>query len=194
MNEVADWFPHQTISAKRRKIAGLLSRLSGARRGSTRLPALSTHVSVQERIQELKGKINAMKRIRANIDSQMQGAMDWLQNPVNGGTGEECLRSIIKMTHRVAERSLPIDTKRLRCLADDMSQKLRNEIDTNRTGGVFGEIRGKLSKVLASVLKATRDQERALSKEEKLFNKVKCSQKRKNEDKVETRKKSRRDQ
>ena len=75
-----------------------------------------------------------------------------------------------------------------------MSQKLRNEIDTNRTGGVFGEIRGKLSKVLPSVLKATRDQERALSKEEKLFNKVKCSQKRKNEDKDETRKKSRRDQ
>ena len=100
MNEVADWFPHQTISAKRRKIAGLLSRLSGARRGSTRLPALSTYVSVQERIQELKGKINAMKRIRANIDSKMQGAMEWLQNPVNVGTGEECLRSIIKMTHR----------------------------------------------------------------------------------------------
>ena len=38
--------------------------------------------------------------IRANIDSKMQGAMDWLQNPVNGGTGEECLRRILKMTHR----------------------------------------------------------------------------------------------
>ena len=47
--------------------------------------------------------------------------------------------------------------------------KPRNEIDTNRTiCGVFVEIRGKLSKVLASVLKATRDQERAVSNEEKL--------------------------
>ena len=63
---------------------------------------------------------------------QLSVPLGFLQNPVNGGTGEECLRRVIKMTHRVAERSRPIDTERLRCLVDDMSQKLRNEIDTNR--------------------------------------------------------------
>ena len=31
---------------------------------------------------------------------QLSVPLGFLQNPVNGGTGEECLRSILKMTHR----------------------------------------------------------------------------------------------
>ena len=71
--------------------------------------------------------------------------------------------------------------------------KLRNEIDTNRTSEVLGEIKVKLSKVLASVLQATRDLERDFSKKEKHFNTIKCNKKRKNEEKMDLRKKSRRD-
>ena len=193
MHEVADWFPHKTISSKRRQIASLLSRLSGARRGSTRLPVLPRDIPVHQRLRELQDNIQAMTRIRANIDSKMQEAMDWLGDPVKGGTGEECLKAIIKMTLRVAERSLPIDAEKLKQLADDISQKLRNEIDTNRTSEVLGEIKVKLSKVLASVLQATRDLERDFSKKEKHFNTIKCNKKRKNEEKMDLRKKSRRD-
>ena len=68
--------------------------------------------------------------------------------------------------------------------------KLRNEIDTNRTSEVLGEIKVKLSKVLASVLQATRDLERDFSKKEKHFNTI--NKNRKNEEKMDLRKKSRR--
>ena len=139
-SEVADWFPHQTISTKRKKIASLIARLSGSRRGSTKLPVLSPDVPVQQRLREVQDRVKAMRRIRGIIDIKMPDAMGWLQDPDSGGTGEEGLRVIIKMTLRVAERSLPSDTKRLRDLADDMSQKLRNELTINRTSGVVFDI------------------------------------------------------
>ena len=193
-NETADWFPHQVISEKRKKIASLIMTLSGQRRGSTRLPILSEEVPVQQKLRELQDRIQAMKRIRANIDNKMQEAMDWLQNPVYGGIGEECLKTIIRMILRVAERSLPVDAQRLRNLADSISQKLRNEvIMQDRPSEVMGDIMGKLAKVLAAVLKATRDLERAYSKEEKDFNRRRQNNKRSNEDYMNKKKKIRRD-
>ena len=188
--ETADWFPHQVISEKRKKIASLIRTLSGQRRGSTRLPVLSAEVPVQQKLRELQDRIQAMIRIRANIDNKMQEAMDWLENPVYGGIGEECLKTIIKMILRVAERSLLVDAQRLRNLADSISQKLRNE---DRPSGVMQDIKGKLTKVLAAVLKATRDLERAYSKEEKDFNRRMQNNKRRNEDFMNRKKKIRRD-
>ena len=168
--------------------------LSGQRRGSTRLPVLSSGVPVQQKLRELQDRIQAMKRIRANIDNKMQEAMDWLENPVYGGIGEECLKTIIKMILRVAERSLPVDAQRLQNLADSISQKLRNEvIMQDRPSGVMRDIKEKLTKVLAAVLKATRDLERAYSKEEKDFNRRMQNNKRRNEDFMKRKKKIRRD-
>ena len=53
----------------------------------------------------MRDNTQAIRRILANIDSKMQGAMDWTQDRVLGGVGEECVRNIIQMTLRVSERS-----------------------------------------------------------------------------------------
>ena len=166
--------------------------LSRQRRALTKFPVLSEDVPMQEKLHELQLRIQAMKRIRDNIDNKMQDAMDWLENPVNGGIGEECLKTIIRMILRVAERSLPVDTQKLQNLADDISQKHRNEIFIqDRPSGVMGDIKGKLSKVLAGVIKATRDLERAHSRQEKNFNKIIQNNKRSNEDNLNKNKKLR---
>ena len=102
-----------------------------------------------------------MRRILANIDSKMQGAMDWAQDPVLGGDGEACVRNIIQMLLRVSERSLPRESKRLIVLSDEISHIVRNG------QGCTKELVEKLIRVIPLILKATKEVERAISKEER---------------------------
>ena len=67
--------------------------------------------------------LQVLKKTVASVEGKMQSAMDWLRDPMAmpGGMGEKSLRSIIEMTGKVAERSLPIDADHLRRLAGDVS-------------------------------------------------------------------------
>jgi len=67
--------------------------------------------------------IQVMKKTIGSIDGKMQGAQDWLRDPmaVQGGVGEKSLRSIVELAEKVAERSLPLDAEHLRRLAGDVS-------------------------------------------------------------------------
>ena len=167
--------------------------MSGERRGQTRtrLPVLSTEVSVAQTLRVMRDNTQAMRRILANIDSKMQGAMDWTQDPVLSGVGEECVRYIIQMTLRVSERSLPRECKRLVVLSDEISHIIRNEVTSNQQGGI-SELVEKLMRVIPLVLKSIKEVERAISKEER--NQLKQSNKRqKDEGPLSYRKKVRRD-
>ena len=137
--------------------------MSGERRGQTRtrLPVLSTDVPVVQTLRVMRDNTQAMRRILANIDSKMQGAMDWAQDPVLGGDGEACVRNIIQMLLRVSERSLPRESKRLVALSDEISHIVRNE-----QGGI-GELVEKLIRVIPLILKAIKEVERSISKEER---------------------------
>ena len=189
--ETADWFPHRDILLKRKQIASMLATMSGARRGQTRLPVLSIEVPLAQTLRVMKDNTKAIRRILATIDSKMQGAMDWTQDPVLGGVGEESVRIIIQMTLRVAERSLPRESKRLINISDEMSHILRNDLRSNQIvgGRHIGE---KLAKVIPLVLKTLKEVEKAISQEER--NQLRQSNKRKNnEDLPGHRKKPKRD-
>ena len=166
--------------------------MSGERRGQTRtrLPVLSTEVSVAQTLRVMRDNTQAMRRILANIDSKMQGAMDWTQDPVLSGVGEECVRYIIQMTLRVSERSLPRESKRLVVLSDEISHIIRNEVTSNQQGGI-SELVEKLMRVIPLVLKSIKEVERAISKEER--NQLKQSNKRQKDEGPLSRKKVRRD-
>ena len=169
----------------------MLAAMSGARRGQTRLPVLSTEVPLAQTLRVMKDNTNAIRRILATIDSKMQGAMDWTQDPVLGGVGEESVRIIIQMTLRVAERSLPRESKRLINISDDISHILRNDLRSNQTVG-GRQIGDKLAKVIPLVLKTLKEVEKAISQEER--NQLRQSNKRKNnEDLPGHRKKRKRD-
>ena len=111
----------------------------------------------------MRDNTQAIRRILANIDSKMQGAMDWTQDPVLGGVGEECVRNIIQMTLRVSERSLPRESKRLVVLSDEIFHILRNEVTSNEQSDIR-ELVEKLMRVIPLVLKAIKEIERAISK------------------------------
>ena len=103
----------------------------------------------------MRDNTQAIRRILANIDSKMQGAMDWTQDPVLGGVGEECVRNIIQMTLRVSERSLPRESKRLVVLSDEISHILRNEVSSgSHPKSDIRELVEKLMRVIPLVLKA----------------------------------------
>ena len=114
----------------------------------------------------MRDNTQAIRRILANIDSKMQGAMDWTQDPVLGGVGEECVRNIIQMTLRVSERSLPRESKRLVVLSDEISHIQRNEVTSNEQSDIRVTLE-RLMSVIPLVLKAKKEIERAISKEER---------------------------
>ena len=144
--------------------------MSGERRSQTRtrLPVLSTEVPVAQTLRVMRDNTQAMRRILANIDSKMQGAMDWTQDPVLGGVEEECVRYIIQMTLRVSERSLTRESKRLVVLSDEISHILRNEVTSSEQSDI-GELVEKLMRVIPSVLKSIKEVKRAISKEESII-------------------------
>lgn len=165
--------------------------MSGARRGQTRLPDLSQEVPVAQTIRVMKDDTKAMKRILAIIDSKMQSAMDWTEDPVLGGGGEENVRIIIQMTLRVSERSLPREAKRLINIYDEISHILRNTLPSNHNVG-GRQIKEKLMKVIPLVLKTIKEVERAISAEERKQLRQ-SNKRRKDEDPPVRRKKTRRD-
>ena len=105
--------------------------------------------------------IQVMKRTLANIDSKMQPAMDWLRDPVavQGGMGEKSLRNIIDMTHKVADRSLPIDAEHLRRLAGDVTAMTDSLCELRQSGrgatpqaeNLARNIQARLAEISASV-------------------------------------------
>eukprot|EP00092_Neocalanus_flemingeri_P011035 GFUD01011880.1.p1 GENE.GFUD01011880.1~~GFUD01011880.1.p1 ORF type:complete len:1019 (-),score=248.98 GFUD01011880.1:807-3710(-) len=105
--------------------------------------------------------IQVMKKTIGSIDGKMQGAQDWLRDPmaVHGGVGEKSLRSIIELAEKVAERSLPLDAEHLRRLASDVSA-MTDALCELRSGGrgatpqaenLARNIQSRLGEVAASV-------------------------------------------
>ena len=76
------------------------------------------------------------------------------------------MRNIIQMTLRVSERSLPRESKRLVVLSDEISHILRNEVTSKKQSDIR-ELVEKLVRVIPLVLKAIKEIERAISKEER---------------------------
>ena len=142
-------------------------------------------------IRVMKDNAKAIKRILATIDSKMQAAMDWTQDPVLGGDGEESVRTIIQMTLRVSERSLPRESKRLIDVSDNISHILRNNLSSNQNLG-GGQIKERLMKVIPLVLKTIKMVEKAISREEKKQHRQ-LNKRRNDEDPPVQRKKTRRD-
>ena len=108
--------------------------------------------------------IQVMRKTIANIDSRMQQAMDWLRDPmaVEGGMGEKSLRNIIEMTHKIADKSLPIDAEHLRRLASDVTSLTNSLCELRATGrgatpqseNLARNIQSRLAEVVASVSQA----------------------------------------
>ena len=142
-------------------------------------------------IRVMKDNAKAIRRILTTIDRKMQGAMNWTQNPVLGGDGEESVRTIIQMTIRVSERSLPRESKRLITISDEISHILRNTLTSNQNVG-GRQIEEKLMKVIPLVLKTIKEVEKAISAEERKQQRQ-LNKRRKDEDPPVQRKKTRRD-
>ena len=68
-------------------------------------------------------QLTAMKRACNALESKMQAAIDWLEDPHarGGGIGEKSIRQIIELAEKVAEHSLPDDQKALRKLCSELT-------------------------------------------------------------------------
>jgi len=68
-------------------------------------------------------QLTAMKRACNALESKMQAAVDWLEDPHarGGGVGEKSIRQIIELAEKVAEHSLPDDQKALRKLCSELT-------------------------------------------------------------------------
>lgn len=68
-------------------------------------------------------QLTAMKRACNALESKMQAAIDWLEDPtaLRGGVGEKSIRQIIELAEKVAERALPDDQKALRKLCSELT-------------------------------------------------------------------------
>jgi len=68
-------------------------------------------------------QLTAMKRACQALDSKLQAAIDWLEDPHarGGGIGEKSIRQIIELAERVAEHSLPDDQRALRKLCSELT-------------------------------------------------------------------------
>ncbi|KAF4532803.1 hypothetical protein B566_EDAN002653, partial [Ephemera danica] len=67
--------------------------------------------------------LTVMKKAQNAIDSKLQAAHDWLEDPLalRGGVGEKSVRQILSHAGRVAERSLPGDSDAVRKLCGDIT-------------------------------------------------------------------------
>ncbi|KAK4035676.1 vinculin [Daphnia magna] len=68
-------------------------------------------------------QLTAMKRACNALESKLQTAIDWLEDPHarGGGIGEKSIRQIIELAEKVAEHSLPDDQKALRKLCSELT-------------------------------------------------------------------------
>jgi len=68
-------------------------------------------------------QLTAMKRACNALESKLQAAIDWLEDPnaLRGGVGEKSIRQIIELAERVADRALPDDQKALRKLCSELT-------------------------------------------------------------------------
>ena len=67
--------------------------------------------------------LTVMKKTLGLIESKMQAAHDWLQDPnaLQGGVGEKSVRQILAHALKIADRSLPLDADHIRKLSGDIT-------------------------------------------------------------------------
>jgi len=115
-------------------------------------------------------QLTAMKRACNALESKLQAAIDWLEDPnaLRGGVGEKSIRQIIELAERVAERALPDDQRALRKLCSELTAltdalcELRSDGQgaTPQAEGLARSIRQKLVELNSVVQTAVQNAEK----------------------------------
>jgi vinculin len=80
--------------------------------------------------------LTVMKKNMGLIESKMQTAHDWLQDPnaMHGGVGEKSVRQILAHALKVSDRSLPLDADHIRKLSGDVTSMTDALCELRQTG------------------------------------------------------------
>lgn len=115
-------------------------------------------------------QLTAMKRACNALESKLQAAIDWLEDPHarGGGIGEKSIRQIIELAEKVAEHSLPDDQKALRKLCSELTALTDALVELRADGqgatpqaeGLARSIRQKLGELNALVQLAVQNAEK----------------------------------
>lgn len=188
LEETADWFTHDKITQKRKYIANLIDQISwgSEARGQRTLPALSREQSGAQSIKVMRDNIAGMKRMWATLDLKMKPVMDWLGNPVHvlDRSNEKDIEYIFKLVHKVAERSMPENSRSLLALAENINNLsgvlLRSGGSSSGQEETKRNLEEKLINVMAAILKAIKKLESTTNRIEKQLEKSNKGQKRTN--------------